>query len=350
MYMQFPEFFSKNCMNAINNETVVGDKNFKTWLSTKKYEIEKPDKVTIQNLKTICSSDSTVDNAYITRAVKNYKGDTTNKFEIIVLKGEVDERPKRERNPTAKTKEKPKTTHSKAKKEIGFLLIQHGECDKYPNTPVIQLVCSNKSGVGNILIYYYLRSMIYHYEKHESPDENYRYGLLELGSTYRNIKGLCLYEKYGFREDYSLLSEGCFGVPGTIPMKVDISRFTDPEEMSKLRKILTETKGDKSKNDYVKPRIGDDYDRICDLRGNEQTNEIEKRTKIYNEMIPETYGEDYLNDTKERKAIIDKFNKAKTALRGKRGKAKTVKKKKGMAKKKRGKTAKRKKTRRKSSK
>ena len=36
MYMPFPEFFSEDCMNAIYEETVLGTKSFKTWLSTKK--------------------------------------------------------------------------------------------------------------------------------------------------------------------------------------------------------------------------------------------------------------------------------------------------------------------------
>ena len=247
MYMQFPEFFSKDCMNAINEETVLGTINFNAWLKSKKYEIEKPKSVTINNLTSICSSDSTVDAGYIGRAVKDFKKDNTNKFDIIILKGEVERRTGR--------KTKPTTTHSISTTNHGFLLIQHGECNTYPNTPVIQLVCSNKSGVGNILIYFYLRAMIYHYDKTSKTD--YQYGLLELGSTYRNIKGLCLYEKYGFREDYSLLSDGCFGVPGTVPMKVDISKF---EEISTLHKILTETARDKKKEGYVKPRIGYDYE------------------------------------------------------------------------------------------
>ena len=178
--------------------------------------------------------------------------------------------------------------------------------------------------------------MIYHYDLNKT---NYACGLLELGSTYRNIKGLCLYEKYGFREDYSLLSHGCFGVPGTIPMKVDISTFG---EISTLHRILTETAEDKKKERYVKPRIGDDYDKICDLRNKEQDVEINKRVNIYNEMIENKYGDDYLKDTEKRNKIIARFKKAKNDLRRKKGKAKTVKKPKKT--KARGKTSKRKKT------
>lgn len=111
---------------------------------------------------------------------------------------------------------------------VGMLIIQTGECklQEFENTPVLRLICA-RSGEGALLIYYYVQAMCYAY--HTLNREECRYGLLELADHYDNIRGLCAYDKFGFREDYSIIRKNCFGFPESLPMIVDLENVTYDE-------------------------------------------------------------------------------------------------------------------------
>ena len=143
---------------------------------------------------------------------------------------------------------------------IAFLITEIGECDtpEYKHIPVLNLISVarrfeyNESGklinrivypgVSRILFYMYLTALM---------KNGYDYGLLELAHNYSNLGGLCLYNKFGFREDISIKTSTCFfdglykyenddyklnskgkkiydnDLDGTtLPMKVDISKLT----------------------------------------------------------------------------------------------------------------------------
>lgn len=101
---------------------------------------------------------------------------------------------------------------------VGFIIIQVGECRLYPSIPALKIICTNdgphSSKASNFLMYIYLRAMIEN--KHE-------YGLLEVAGSYRNPGALCLYNKFGFREDALLDDSTCFGEEGTLSMRADLN-------------------------------------------------------------------------------------------------------------------------------
>ena len=87
-------------------------------------------------------------------------------------------------------------------KLIGFIITQVGECKdgkKFNKIPALNLICNPglHKDCGRILMFIYCYSLM---------QKNYKYGLLELAGTYCNVKGLCLYNKFGFREDLSIKS------------------------------------------------------------------------------------------------------------------------------------------------
>ena len=110
---------------------------------------------------------------------------------------------------------------------LGFIIVEAGECntDSNRHIPVLNLLCkspyvnSNLIPIARILLYTYVYTMY---------KNNYSHALLELGNHYQNVRGLCLYYKFGFREDISLKSQECFpdGLHNTykitLPMYLDL--------------------------------------------------------------------------------------------------------------------------------
>lgn len=120
----------------------------------------------------------------------------------------------------------------------GFAIVQRGECPKYPNTYCLNLLCGSSNNSGTILFGLYLYSILNHPKKEdtnlikeknvypESLDREY-YGtpvsyraLLELSGGYKNIAGLCLYSKFGLKEDTKLSGRfsNCFQDKFNLPM------------------------------------------------------------------------------------------------------------------------------------
>ena len=100
---------------------------------------------------------------------------------------------------------------------VAFLVTQVGECKTYEYVDALNLICSNDvkgSPVGRIVFYLYIFTLKYH-----KIDK----GLLELAGSYENISGLCLYNKFGFREDFSLMNRTCFPDEYNLPMYVDMT-------------------------------------------------------------------------------------------------------------------------------
>lgn len=125
---------------------------------------------------------------------------------------------------------------------VGFLITQYAECQDaeniYSNIPVLNLVCAPKKHkhdgsqtncrdscpiVGRVLLFMYIYAL---------KKKSIKFGLLELAGLYCNISGLCLYNKFGFREDLSIKSPTCFGGPnmyGTLSMvsKISLIKYDD---------------------------------------------------------------------------------------------------------------------------
>jgi hypothetical protein len=189
----------------------------------------------------------------------------------------------------------------KLKMIVGFMIVSRGKCKIFPNDYILNLICTNMSGVGTILIGLYLYTILRHpivpmtgenllfsedleltgnsiayYEKIKKSKtfkKNYRieskYGIdifkrkfmttdeliptngmaiLELSNSYYNYPGLCLYQKIGFEYDKSLFSKDpdirCIYDYGNLPMSIDFSDenlsgcYVGLTTNGKIRKLL----------------------------------------------------------------------------------------------------------------
>ena len=129
----------------------------------------------------------------------------------------------------------------------GFLVVHRNQCPKYPNVYCLKLVCALEQ--GQLLVGCYLYSILSHPnlpidfnkikkynivypllypENNDEYEEPYygtpieKIGLLELSGSYKNINALCLYSKFGFKEDKKLRGyySNCFIEENNLPMIV----------------------------------------------------------------------------------------------------------------------------------
>ena len=86
---------------------------------------------------------------------------------------------------------------------LGFMILYTGECKMHNDVPALQIICSNGSDkrVANYLLYLYVKCLREH---------NVKKGLLEVAGGYANPGAMCLYNKFGFREDALLDTSECF--------------------------------------------------------------------------------------------------------------------------------------------
>lgn len=103
----------------------------------------------------------------------------------------------------------------------GMIVVQKGECIKYPKIYAINLICANKRNISKYLLGLYL--YVIKKNKNTIP----QWGLLELGGNYTNLSGYCAYQKFGFTHDPNLINN-CFhdDEKGNLPMSVDVDRFS----------------------------------------------------------------------------------------------------------------------------
>jgi hypothetical protein len=102
----------------------------------------------------------------------------------------------------------------------GMMVVQKGECIKFPEIYAINLICANREGISKFLLGLYL------YTIKKTPKIS-QWGILELADKYNNIAGYCAYQKFGFQHDPDLINN-CFpdNAKDNLPMIVDIDMFT----------------------------------------------------------------------------------------------------------------------------
>ena len=131
-----------------------------------------------------------------------------------------------------------------------FIVVQQGECKKYPNTYTVKLICGRGKGDAMPL----LGAYCYTVTKNNAAFGNNDLGILELAEMYSNIPGLCSYTKFGFKEDLNLVGINCYPFfMYCVPMSSDFSART-PEQVI----------------DVVKTNVGFDTHPICLARGSSQ--------------------------------------------------------------------------------
>lgn len=196
---------------------------------------------------------------------------------------------------------------------VAFIIVELGECKKYLNAYSINLICTTTkddikdnikkaiSGTGSLLMGAFLYTILSHPDIEKCPTcnidyfppgnsflnvtskklsngeiiENCTFGtneplipiqhtaVLELAHAYKNVVGLCMYEKFGFLYDSKLFSNKntqCFNDRNNLPMLIDFnsrdgySNLTSDEKKQKIVQIICNLdKGfQKSKICYIK--------------------------------------------------------------------------------------------------
>jgi hypothetical protein len=102
----------------------------------------------------------------------------------------------------------------------GMMVVQKGECIKYPQIYAINLICANKPNISKFLLGLYMCTI-------KKTPELPPYGLLEVGGNYTNVSAYCAYQKFGFNHEEYLI-DNCFpdDARGNLPMVVDIDMFS----------------------------------------------------------------------------------------------------------------------------
>jgi hypothetical protein len=210
-------------------------------------------------------------------------------FDFIVLTSKLDEG-KRKIKKNAKT--------------VGFLISQLGECNdrgnKYREIPALNLICAPKKHkcnsaspfcqqngcgvVSRILMFMYLYAL---------KKKNIKYGILELAGNYCNVGGLCLYNKFGFREDISIkdyVSEDmqCFAEQGTLSMICDLETIT----FDQLENALI-------KNENIDMPNSEPLCRKSNLTLPEQNIVLDRRMENFNNIMKLQQGRVELKDIKD---------------------------------------------------
>ena len=122
------------------------------------------------------------------------------------------------------------------KEEIGgFLVVKKGLCSRIPTQYGISLICSSVKGGGSLLMGLYLYTIL---SRPDIPQT----GLLELAAAFNNGPGLCMYEKFGFRQDTKLFGKDCFDDPLNLPMSFQLQEYytgsTVEEKKANLMEIV----------------------------------------------------------------------------------------------------------------
>lgn len=279
--------------------------------------------------KEICSN---IGSNYARTAVSNAIHLETNleKFDILVIS-----------TPTIENVDE--TLENRLSGVVAFIIVELGECEKYPSAYSINLICTNlnkaKSGTGSILMGAFLYTILAHpmkttpqtpitfprgegrlkvatsagttktyclFETDEPLIAVEHIAVLELAGAYVNFGGLCMYEKFGFTYDQSMYTNVdvnppvfCFSDVGNLPMIIDFVNkpgYRELDNNSKKQKVANITAG----IDRGFPKS-----KICSLRGEPQKLlGFLKTIKLYIDNTPNVPADVYSKLTSSQRAGI----------------------------------------------
>lgn len=206
---------------------------------------------------------------------------------------------------------------------VAFIIVELGECHKYPAAYSINLICTNTkqaiAQTGSVLMASFLYTILSHPANTSPHDtitfppgdsflnvtsktledgskiENCTFGtneplipvqhiaVLELADSYKNTGGLCMYEKFGFTYDQTMFSDDskgidCFKDTDNLPMLIDFNTKPGYDNSMKKEKII---------NILIGKDRGYEKSKICQIRGDKQRLlGILKSIKLYLENTP----------------------------------------------------------------
>jgi hypothetical protein len=284
MSMNIPShFFTKKIIN-----------DFSEKIDNMKYKFYMMNEYNITDIATICVG---IGSSYSEKLIKSIENNPE-KFDIAVMVNA-------DADADADTDENV----------IGFIIVELGECQHFPNAYSVKLICSKNSGSGTMLMGLYLYTLLSHHQKKDME----RIGLLDLAGSYENIGGLCMYEKFGFMYNPAMRltdknGNKCFTDMNNLPMIVNIDKqYLGENDEVKKQEIIDIVNGvnrglEKSKICYIKNKdiqklVG--YLRILDiyfenrisLQKNTRSNVIEMYDLFDNNREALKYIIKYIEDT-----------------------------------------------------
>jgi hypothetical protein len=114
------------------------------------------------------------------------------------------------------------TLNETEKKTVGFVIVEKGECNTYPNMISIKLICSNFKGGGHILL-----GAVAYCIKMSAFDQGI---ILDLAGGTLNDRALKSYQRFGFVDSEELRDSGnCYPTgKGNLIMILDL-RYLGPK-------------------------------------------------------------------------------------------------------------------------
>ncbi len=101
----------------------------------------------------------------------------------------------------------------------GFMVVNRFDCANYKDTYYVNIICSAHN-YGTLLMGMYMYTL---FTTSPFMQKGIK-GIIELADGYKNIPGLCTYNKYGFIRDDYLIEQNCFDTDDNMPMSVDLSQ------------------------------------------------------------------------------------------------------------------------------
>lgn len=243
---------------------------------------------------------------------------------------------------------------------VAFIIVELGECHKYPASYSINLICTDTSkavaGTGSLLMGAFLYTILSHPINTRPTNpirfpqgksflsvtskrlqdgsiiENCTFGsteplipiqhvaVLELAQAYINTGGLCMYEKYGFTYDQTMFSDDttgvkCFDDRDNLPMIID---FTSKQGYAELD---IDAKKNKIINIAAGNEPGFQKSKICSIRGDQQRLlGYLKSIKLYLDNTAGSSLDDFLRGSVEGVLVkqLKTINQNPTAPRGRK--------------------------------
>jgi hypothetical protein len=128
---------------------------------------------------------------------------------------------------------------------VGFIIAQRGECPKYPDGYVVNLICTRAQGISKFLLGGYLYAI-------KSNTKLEQWGILELAGAFGNLDGFCAYGNLGFIIDpdiftpeidaahlptetklieYTKMKQCLSYSSDMLPMSVDLTQYEDVDDI-----------------------------------------------------------------------------------------------------------------------
>jgi len=289
-----------NIFKLYNKDDIINNLTFNSRPELRPITSSRPDRTLRNNLKSVMTSligvCSNIGDQYIRDAFNNtiqIPEDINNSnFDILVISTNIIE-------------DVTKDFDARISGIGAFIIVQLGECEKYPKAISINLICA-KAGTGSLLMAAYLYTILSHpidtspnldpidlptigirgegflnIVNMPSEDGSDIYSstfgstdplipiqdvaVLELASAYENTGGLCMYEKFGFEYDPTMYTDAtinCFNDRNNLPMKIDFTNnlVYGPLPIHQKKQRVVEILTERVKNVFTKSLI-------CNLRG-----------------------------------------------------------------------------------